>query len=290
VPLSMATIVASFLTQFFTFLLPIHYVTDNTIIGNYGIARNFVVLIGFFAIPITTMLFPAFSKLDPQKDKETLKNVFQSSIKYASLFVVPVTALVMSLSEPAVSTLFGGTYTTAPLFLALLAISYLYTAFGSLSAGNLINSQGYTKYKLKLSLITALIGFPMGFVLIMQFGVLGLIITTLISGLPSLFMSLRWAKRHYDVSVDWRSSARILLSSASAAVTTYIIISQLNFASWLRLIIGVAVFLLTFIAAMLFTRTLTKSDIKNLRAMTSGFGFLSGLLNRILDLFQKLIQ
>lgn len=289
-PLSISTIMAGFLTQFFIFLLPIHYVTDNTMIGNYGIAKTFVVLISFFATPITTMLFPAFSKLDPQKDRETLKNVFQSSIKYASLLVVPVTALVMSLSEPAISTLFGDTYTTAPLFLALLAITYLYTAFGKLSTVNLINSQGQTKYNLKLSIITASIGFPMGFILIMQFGVLGLIASTLTAGLPSLFISLRWAKKRYDVSVDWRSSAKILLSSATAAVITCLIISQLNFASWLRLIIGVAIFLLTFVAATLLTRTLTKSDIRNLRAMTSGFGFLSGLLNRILNLIEKLIH
>jgi len=290
VPLSIAAIIAGFLLQFFTFLLPIHYATENTIIGNYGLAQTFVVLISFFSTPITTMLFPAFSKLDPEKDKETLKNVFQSSVKYATLLVVPVAALVMSLSEPAVSTLFGDTYTTAPLFLALLAISYLYTAFGNLSASNLISSQGHTKYNLKLAILTASIGFPMGFVLIMNFGVLGLIATALTSGLPSLFIALRWIKKRYDVSVDWLSSAKILLSSAIAATVTYLIITQLNFASWIRLIIGVVIFLLTFVAAALLTRAITPLDVRNLRAMTSGFGFLSGLLNKLLDIVEKLVN
>ncbi len=130
-PLSFAAIIMGLLPQFYAFLLPIHYSTDNVMIGNYGIAVNFVVLIAFFAAPITTMLFPAFSKLDAEKDNEPLRNIFQFSVKYASLIVVPAAALVMCLSVPAVDTLFGSTYSAAPLFLALLAIQYLYTAFGN---------------------------------------------------------------------------------------------------------------------------------------------------------------
>jgi Polysaccharide biosynthesis protein len=59
----------------------------------------------------------------PQKDRGTLQNVFQYSVKYAALLVVPIAALVICLAEPAVSTLFGQTYASAPLFLVLLALS-----------------------------------------------------------------------------------------------------------------------------------------------------------------------
>jgi O-antigen/teichoic acid export membrane protein len=93
-PLSLATIITSLLPQSYAFLLPIHYVSDNIPIGNYGVAINFVVLISFFITPISTVMFPAFSKLDCRKDKESLKNVFVFSVKYGSLLVVPVTAMV----------------------------------------------------------------------------------------------------------------------------------------------------------------------------------------------------
>jgi O-antigen/teichoic acid export membrane protein len=201
-----------------------------------------VVLITFFATPITTMLFPAFSKFTREKDRETLKNFFQFSVKYASLLVVPVASLVMCLSEPAVSTLFGNTYNSAPLFLTLLAITYLFTAFGNLSVGNLITSQGQTKFVFYLTLVTAVVGFPMGAVLILSFGVLGLIVTSLTAGIPSLIMGLMFIRKHYGVTVDWQASARILISSATAAIVTYAVVSQLGFASWLRLIIGVVIF------------------------------------------------
>ena len=288
-PLSLSAIIGGFLGQFYAFLLPIFYVTDNIAIGNYGIAVTFVVLITFFATPITTMLFPAFSKLDPQKDKETLKNVFQFSVKYASLFVVPTAAIVMSLSRPAVQTLFGNSYNSAPLFLALLSIAYLYSAFGNLSTGNFINSQGKTTFQLKLAVLTAAIGFPMGYLLIMNFGVLGLIATSLTSGIPSLIVSLAWIKKNYGLTVDWRSSARLLLSSAIAAGLTYLLVSELKFSSWIQLITGVVFFLVVFAGAALLTRTLDRSDVANLRGMVGGLGPLSGILNRMLNFIEKLM-
>ena len=288
-PLSLSGIIGGFQTQFYAFLLPIFYAKDNIAIGNYGVAVNFVVLIGFFATPITTILFPAFSKLDPKKDKETLKNVFQYSIKYASILVVPVAALIMCLSEPAVSTIFGGTYNSAPLFLALLAISYLYTALGNLSMGNLLNGQGQTQYVLKLTLITAAIGIPTGYALIMTFGVLGLIATSLTASIPTLIIGLRFMNKQYGVAVDWKSSTKILLSSAITATITYFAVSVLPFASWIRLIIGVVIFLIILIPAMLTTRAVTHADIDNLRSMTSNLGPVSTIVNFILKILEKLI-
>jgi O-antigen/teichoic acid export membrane protein len=290
VPLSLSVIISGFQGQFYTFLLPIFYVTDNTAIGNLGVASAFVVLIGFFATPITTMLFPAFSKLNPQKDKQTLLNVFQFSVKYASLLVLPVSALVMCLAEPAVSTLFGETYSTAPLFLALLAISYLYTAFGSLSMGNFIISQGKTTFYLYLFLLQAAIGLPLGYVLIMQFGVLGLIVTSTVAQVPLIIIMLYWIRKHYELIVDWRSSAKILLSSTVAAALTYILISELSFSSWIRLIIGIVLFTFVFVAATLLTQTINKCDIENLRGMVSGLGIISKIFNHLLNIIEKVMK
>ncbi|MGD0646233.1 MAG: flippase [Candidatus Bathyarchaeia archaeon] len=289
-PLSLSAIISGFQSQYYAFLLPIFYVSDNIAIGNYGVASTFVVLISFFAAPIATMLFPAFSKLNAQKDKETLRNVFQFSIKYASLFVVPVAALVMCLAEPAVSTLFGKTYSTAPLFLALLAINYVFTAFGSTTTGNFISGQGKTMFILYLTLINAAIGFPMGYVLIMQFGVLGLIVTSLVSGIPTTIIQLYWIRKHYELTIDWGSSAKILLSSAIAAALTYILVVELGFSSLIRLIIGVVFFTFVFVAVALLTQTINKSDIENLRGMVSGLGTIGKIINRVLNIIEKLMR
>jgi O-antigen/teichoic acid export membrane protein len=286
-PLSIVTIIGGFQTQFYNFIVPIYVSPD--IVGNYGIANTFAVLIMFFATPITTILFPAFSKLDVQKERDTLQYVFQYSVKYASLLVVPAAAVVIVLAQPGIGVLFPD-YTTAPLFLALLAINYLYTALGNLSVGNLINSQGQTRFNLKLALLTSAIGFPLSIILIPLFGIIGLIITALTAGIPSLIIALLWLKKKYGLTVDWQSSARILLSAAAAAAITYAVIFELNFIRWIALIVGAVVFLLSFLLAILLTRAITRSDINNLHGMCGGLGPLRRPLHFFLNFIEKLMN
>jgi O-antigen/teichoic acid export membrane protein len=289
VPLSIGVILTGFLLQYYNFVLYI-FVSDNALIGNLAIAQNFVILITFFATPVTTMLFPAFSKIDHQKDPETLKNVFQTSVKYASLLVVPVAAMFMALAEPAISTLFGNTYTEAPLYLALLAITYLYTILGQLSINGLINGQGQTTFTLIIAVITAAVGFPLGFILISNYGVLGLIVTSLTATIPGIIASLIFIRKRYSVTVHWQSSAKILLSSAAAAALTYGIVTQLGaLPSLIQLIIGAALFAASYVTAAILTRTFNTQDINNLRGMVTALGPLQPLLNKILNLIEKLL-
>ena len=203
---------------------------------------------------------------------------------------MPVAALVMCLSEPGVSTLFGSAYSTAPLYLSLLSLTYIFPAFGSLSTGNFISSQGKTTFILYITLLSAAIGIPLGYILILQFGVLGLIVTTLIPQIPNAIISLYWIKKHYELTVDWRSSTKILLSSALAAALTYLLILELGFSSFIRLIIGAVFFIFVFGAATLLTQTIDKSDIENLHSMTSGIGIIGKIINRILNIIEKLME
>ena len=286
-PLSLAGNLSGLLSQFYVVLLPIYYVTNNSPIGNYSIAQTFAVLITFVATPINTMLFPAFSKINPQKEGELLQNVFQYSVKYSSLLVVPTAALVMCLSQPGVSLLFGSTYSSAPLFLALLSINYLFTAFGNLSIGAFLSGQGKNTYKLKLAALTGALGFPLGYVMIMHFGVLGLIVAGLISGVPSLVLSLRWIKKHYDLSVDWFSSARILLCAGVAGVPAYFLVSSLPIEKLADLVIGLVFFLGVFVTAAVVTRAINRPDIAYLRSMSSGLGIISVISAFFLGLVER---
>lgn len=287
-PLSIAAIIGAFQGQFYTILMGVYVSTEA--VGNYSLANTFVVLITFFATPITTMLFPAFSTLDPQKDKQALQSVYQFSVKYATLLVVPVAAIVMALAQPGISTLFGNKYADAPLFLTLLALNYTYTAFGTLSTGNLINGQGKTGFMLKLSLITAAIGVPLSVILTQQLGVTGIIITVLTAGLPSQAISLVWIKKHYDLTIDWGASAKIVFSSGLAGVLTFFLQSTLALASWITLVIGAATFTLLFLPAILLTGAINKADIENLRQMTTSLGPVNRLLSPILTFIEKLLS
>nr|MDO8046141.1 oligosaccharide flippase family protein [Candidatus Baldrarchaeota archaeon] len=286
VPLSIASIIGGFLIQFYAFIMAI-YCTDVAI-GNYQVATQFAAILTFFTIPISTVLFPAFSKIDPQDENGLLQTVFASSIKYASLILVPTTIALMILSEPLVSTLFGEKWTQAPLFLTLYVINNLFVIFGSLTLTSLLAGIGETKMQMKLSLVTLAIGIPLSLILIPSMGIIGLILTIIIAGKPSLAMGIYWVRRKYNVRLDIESSMRILTASAIAATASFLAINFTAYANWIELTIGTLTFAATYLLATPTTGAINKSDINNLKTMFSGLGALSKLINIPLNFMEKL--
>ena len=96
-PLSFATVILTLLPQFYAFMLPIHYVTDNVPIGNYGVAMNFVVLnnVLYYANCYNNVSW--LSQSGPRERQRFLRNTFRFSVKYGSLVLLPVIAIVMSI-------------------------------------------------------------------------------------------------------------------------------------------------------------------------------------------------
>ncbi|MEJ2281578.1 MAG: oligosaccharide flippase family protein [Candidatus Bathyarchaeota archaeon] len=290
-PVSIAWIINSFLTQFYQALIVIY--SSLVLVGNYYIAVSFSVLVTFIVIPLTTILFPAFSKIDSQKENEIMKSVFKFSVKYSAFIVVPSTLAVMVLAQSAIYTLFGEQFEFTPLYVALYIVIYLYSAIGSLSVDNLIKSQGRTDINLKLTLITAAMGLSLSIILIPIFGVMGLLATYLIAGIPSTAIALWWVKKNFGVSIDWLSSAKILLASGIAALVTYLVINQLYLPNWINLILGTIIFFIVYLVATPILGALDKKDIQYLKETSKSFGSLSRILDIplfIIEFVAKIFQ
>ncbi len=285
-PISGSMILNGFLTQFYSFLIAI-YLSDQ-IVGNYQAAINFAVIVTFFVTPVTTTLFPVFSKVNPETEPKTLRSVFRFSVKYASLLVVPATFMLMALSKPAVYTLFGTKYEYTPLYLAIYIIFYLYTAFGHLSARNLLKGQGKTQLHLKIALINSIVGVTLSLTLIPIFGIFGFLAAFLAAEIPSLIITLWWIKKHYNATIDWKSSTKILLASTIAAIITYAMVSVLNLANWINLIIGAIIFLTVYLFAAPLIGAINHADIRNLKEMLKALGPLAPILNIPLYIIGKL--
>ena len=285
VPLSIASILGGILGQIYAFMIvPL---TSNAMYGNYTAAVNFSVLLTFFTIPIGTVLFPAFAKLDPQNEHELLRNVFASSVKYTSILLVPATMALMALSGPMIGTLYGEKYVYGPFFLTIYVIGNLFVVLGSLSSGGLLSGLGETRILLKQSILTLAIGLPLGVVLIPMFGITGLIIASIFAGLPSMFWGLYWIWKHYKAKADFQSSAKILAASAIAASAAYLPTYFLNTANWIKLVIGLIIFLTVYILGAPILGAISQPDINNLRTMFSGIGIVSKIINLPLNAAEK---
>ena len=285
VPLAIGTLLGGITAQFYSFMMASF--VNEVMIGNYQIAYNFAITLQFLTFPIATVLFPAFSKFNPQKERQALKTVFTSSVKYTSLFVVPASMALMVLSKPLIGTLFGDKWFYAPSFLSFYVIGGLLRLLGNLSMIILLTAIGETKMVMKLSILTLATGIPTAFLLIPQFGIPGYILVSFGANIPSIFISIYWIWKHYGIKVEFRNSVKIFLASALAATTTYLFLNIFAAAAWVLLTAGFMLFLTIYLIAAPLIGAVNQADINNLRAIFSNLGIISRLLEIVLTVVEK---
>jgi stage V sporulation protein B len=289
IPLAVATIMSGLLLQFSSFTMAL-FVKDLALIGNYKIATNFALLLGFFSIPIVTVLFPAFSKLNSKDDPEVTKSVFRSSIKYSTLVMVPATMALIALSSPIIGTLYGTKWPVASTFLILSIISNLFVLFGNLSVHSFLSALGHTKFILVLNLVALLVGVPLIFILVPSMGISGMLICTAISGLPSLFIALYFVWKKYGAKIDVKVASKILLSSTLAAGSVYVFTTFILINYWLQLAVGTTLFLSVFLVCTPLLGAINSTDINILKAMFKDLGLASRVIEIPIKLMEKVLQ
>jgi O-antigen/teichoic acid export membrane protein len=288
IPLAIAIMLGGLLTQFYSFVMASS--VNNVVIGNYRVANNFGALLIFFTFPINAVLFPAFSKIDPLKEKQLLKKVFASSAKYTALLLVPATIAIMMLAKPIIATVYGNKWPYAPPFLVLVVMTNLFTVLGNLSVTSLLTALGETKLLMKLNIMTLAFGVPLAFLLVPSLGMNGLIIGIPVAGVPAVLIALYLAWKRYGAVIDFRVSLRILLASVIAGVATYLLLSVLSMAEWVRLVAGFVLFLAVFLTIAPLVGAVGSSDVSILRTISCKLGIVSRLLEIPLAIMEKTLK
>jgi O-antigen/teichoic acid export membrane protein len=189
-----------------------------------------------------------------------------------------------------IGTLYGQKYVYGPFFLTLYVIGNLFAILGSLSAGSFLSGLGKTKILMEQSILTIAIGLPLGILLIPMLGITGFLIAGNIAGLPSMFWVLYWIWKHYKARADFQSSAKILVASTIAAVIAYVPTWLLNTSNWIKLVIGLIIFLTIYVLSAPMIGAVTVTDISTLRSMFSGLGLVSRIINIPLKAAEKAAQ
>ncbi len=309
-PLTVSTVTAGTLTQVFAFTMAFYAGTE--MMGNYYVSTYFASLLTFISFPVSTVLFPVFSKLNPEKEPELVKTVFASSVKYTSMLLVPATLLLIALSTPLINTLFplGGLlrslfvagvapkYPFAPLFLSIAILGNLLMLVGNVVSGNFQTGIRKTGQVMKQSLVNLAVGLIIAYFLVAYFysvggptyAIIGGLIGPLIASVPSVTWALYWSWKNYKVKADFRISAKILISSVLAALMAYLFITFFSLPYLIMLIGGFLVFCLVYLIAAPLTGAINQTDIENLKSMLSGLGLISKIINYPLLFMKKMRQ
>jgi O-antigen/teichoic acid export membrane protein len=258
-PLFVATLASGLVAPYLVNLLAI-FVT-NAQIGGYGAATNMSTLIVLFTYPIATTLFPLFSGLS--KDERGLAEIYEKTVRYSTIFVIPVVALVMVLAYPISSAIYGKAYEFAGSYLALMVAQYLFIGLGSQSQGALLNGIGETRKTLVASMANSVTVIVLSTALIPFLGVYGAIVAIVIGDAAFVVVAWRIVGRRLGANVRLSSIWRIYLASGVAAALVYPL-SFLPLDPLIVTLLGGTIFLLLVIPLMALTRTVGREDMEAL--------------------------
>jgi O-antigen/teichoic acid export membrane protein len=209
--------------------------------------------------------------------------VYRNAVKYTALITVPITSVLILLSDPIVQIVYGSSYNQTSNYLKLICVPFLLIGLGSEINGNLLNGQGNTRPIFKSSILVFFVGFPMSLYLTPLMGVSGLLITMITVIIVRVVFIQFWINRNFGFSLDWRASAKIYLSFAP--VSLLLPLSKLQ--DWHQLLLGGSTYAVIYLVMIMIFKTLTLDDVHDLRRILASTGPLKPFFNLFLTLIEK---
>jgi O-antigen/teichoic acid export membrane protein len=265
------------------------FFTTDAQVGNYKAAINFATLMTVLAIPITTALLPAFSKLS-SGGKDTVKAFFKIANKYTTALVVPATTLVILFSNQIVLLVYGSTYQSASTYLGFYCFLYFLVGIGYLTFASLYNGLGETKITLRISLITFVSMLFLSIPLTNFYGVTGLILAFVVSSAAGQIYALYHARKRFDIEYNKTSLLKIYAISVVSSVIPIIILNFIKLPTVLTITIGSILYLISYVSLFPITKAITLDEIQKISHIVQPVPLLWIIAKPVLHYQRKLLS
>ncbi|MEM2293989.1 MAG: oligosaccharide flippase family protein [Nitrososphaerota archaeon] len=284
-----------YVSALLTGLIPIYqnvilaFFTTDVDIGNYKAAVNFTSLMHIVAVPISTALLPAFSKLN-SATKEEVKIFYRLANKYTSMMMFPLAFLIIVLAKEIVEIVYGNQYLLAPIFLAIYCPLYFLVGFGYLVLPSLYNGLGETKTTFKMSLITFITLILLSPVLAGLYSVIGLILAYILANSCGVAYGLHIAKKKFHVEVEGRRILKIFLNSAASSLPALILLNVACFSSLITVLLGAGLYMFSYLTLTPLTGAFSKFELEKVKEVVKKTRFLAAISKPIIAYQQMLIK
>jgi len=215
--------------------LPAEYV------GIYRAAYN-VVFAFIGIISIAFVLFPIFTQLDGLE----LENAFKRVFRYSSILVFPITFGLIFFAEPVVRIVYGVDYMPSVTPMYALSILIILTPLDFF--GILFTAKGKPEFPAKLMIVSSAINIILNYIFIVNLGVLGAAIATVVSRSFNIVILGILSKRILNIAPNLDSIYKPLFSSAIMGLFLYLVPAPSTFLlSIFEILVGVFIYLTTLI-------------------------------------------
>lgn len=249
----------------------------NEEIGNYRIAMNLLTPLGIIGGGISTALLSTLPSLIGEDYK--LRDAVRRAPLYVTIAVPPIALALVAFAKPITLLVYGEAYRLAPLYLSVLALQGLLAPLGAYVVGPYFNSVGATTIAMRVSLLNTAVTIPLATILVMKYGVLGLIISSFLSTLASTTYALHVLSSKFSVRLDIPRNLKAAMPSVLAFAAFHTVMMLLD-SFWVETTLGAIVYV--GVLGLTLPLFVARRHLEYLREVSSGLRLVGGFISKIL--------
>ena len=265
------------------------YFVPNDVYGLYSVAVSVVSIFQTLISPIRRSLLPAFSDSSVVENMSVARVAFKHSIRYISLFVLPLTFAFITFAEPIVLFLFGPEYLPAGLYVKLYMLGYLFVSVGSWTIASFLRGYGDTRTVLNYGILDLLL-LPLTYFMTDNYGIVGFLVARLLVEPFSWSYALYLVRKRYGLSPDFCSSGKIMLASLISSAIGYMCLKFIPLGYLLSAPIGLAAFTTVYLTLLPLLRVINRRDLTFLDRLLEAFKLKNKITSVLLSLGAKMLE
>ncbi len=257
-PLALTGFVYLFVTK--TDKLMLGYFLTSKDVGIYAPAALVASLLDFVNNAFKYRFLPTASEFFSKNDMIGLEPLYKSTSRWSFMVVFPIFLVILIFPKEILTLLYGSQYTAGYLALIVLSLGIAVNDFSGTSA-NILVAGGRTRLNLLCEIIAAVTNVVLNILLIPAFGIVGAAIATAMSYVTRNISSLSFCYMSYRMHPYSRKYFNIVASGLAAAAIVFILKRYSPFPWWATMGMLGVLFVVCYIAAILLSRGLEKSDL-----------------------------
>jgi len=257
-PLALTGVVFLCVTK--TDRLMLGYFLTSTDVGIYSPAVVIASLLDFVNSAFKYRFLPTVTEYFSRNDMIGLGPLYKSTSRWSFMVVFPIFLLILVFPKEILMLLYGSKYAGGSMALIVLALGIAVNDFSGTSANMLVGG-GRTRLNLLCEVIAAVTNIGLNILLIPAFGIVGAAIATAMSYVTRNISSLTFCYKSYGMHPYSRKYLNIIASGLAAAAIVAILKHYSPFPWWATMVALGAIFIVFYIAAVLFSRGLERSDL-----------------------------
>lgn len=216
------------------------FITNDYQVGLYTTAYKVVGIIVSLINSIGNVMLPRISYQISIKNKSSYLFLLENSFNYMLIIAIPMTIGAILYSSHIILLLSGPDYSKSILAMQILSLLIIFSGLGNAISLQIFISNGYEKYSLYASMISAIVNLICNFYLIPIFKIEGAAISTIISEFFALILCIVLSSKIVNIKPLFNSIFSYFIASL-IIIPIYLFVNSICSNTVLQLLMGVII-------------------------------------------------